>query len=412
MKRIVIGLAAVVALAVIAAALWWFRPWAEFSPSRMAALGQPERYAEIFRSMDRVFPYRRIDTADPAPLPRSPSPLAVSYEWQGETRRLEDYIAASDTTGLMVLRFGTVVYEDYFLGADETDRFTSWSMGKSVVASLIAMAMMDGHIDSLDQTAGEFAPQYAGTDFGDTSLRHLLMMASGIAFNEDYGDRDSDINRLFFGAFLQGRDVNALIARYPRGRAAGEQLHYISPNTQVLAAVVEGVYGAPLAEVVEERVWRPLRMEGDAYWSQHVSGERGVAIGYCCLNARLADYARLGQLYLQDGVWDGRRLLPEGWVRMATRPNASFQEPGVNPLYGPRGYGLHFWIPLGADGEYFFAGVYGQYIWVDERRGVVIARTAADHQWGARTAETFALFRAIAEAVSPLAADGGDDGAE
>lgn len=118
------------------------------------------------------------------------------------------------------------------------------------------------------------------------------------------------------------------------------------------------------------------------------------------------DFARFGQWYLQDGVWEGERLLPVGWVQQATRPNAPFQEPGPEAIYAPRGYGLHFWIPDTPEGEYYAAGIYGQYVWVDERREVVIARFAADPEWGARTEETFAAFRAIADAVSPLGESG------
>ena len=121
-----------------------------------------------------------------------------------------------------------------------------------------------------------------------------------------------------------------------------------------------------------------------------------MAIGYCCLNATLEDYARFGQFYLQDGVWEGERLLPEGWVNQATRPNAPFQEAGPESVYAHRGYGLHFWVPDNHDGEYFMAGVYGQYVWVDERRNIVIARTAADTEWGGRTEESIIAMRALA----------------
>ena len=122
--------------------------------------------------------------------------------------------------------------------------------------------------------------------------------------------------------------------------------------------------------------------------------ECSINIGYCCLNARVEDYARMGQFYLQDGIWDGQRLVPEGWVEQATRPNAPFQEAGPAAVYPHRGYGLHFWVPEEHDGEYFMAGVYGQYVWVDERRHIVIARTAADLTWGLILAVTRRLGEA------------------
>lgn len=397
MKKIIIGLVAVVGGLALIAAGWFYRPWSEYSPAEIQAATRPENMADTFRNMGDVFPYRAISPGESArPLPRALAPQNVSYTFNGETRTVNDWLAESRSTGLMVLHDGEVVHEQYLLGSTPQTRHTSWSVGKSFVATLIAMAMQEGRIASLDQTAGTFAPQFAGTDYGDTTLRHLLMMSAGMDFEEDYGAPDSDIRRLFFGANIFGRDIDAMVAEVERDRPAGQDLHYVSANSHVLSAVVRGVWDAPLAEIVEARIWHPLGMTGEAYWNQNVPGERGMAIGYCCLNATLEDYARFGQFYLQDGVWDGNRLLPEGWVEQATRPNAPFQEPGPDAPYAHRGYGLHFWVPEGYDGEYFMAGVYGQYVWVDERRNIVIARTAADTEWGARTAESIAAMRALA----------------
>ncbi|HAQ35069.1 MAG TPA: serine hydrolase, partial [Alphaproteobacteria bacterium] len=299
---------------------------------------------------------------------------------------------------------GEIVHEQYLRDANAGTRLTSWSVAKSFVATMIAMALEEGLIESLDQLAEEFAPQYAGSDLGQTSLRHLLMMSAGVDFNEDYSGPDSDIRPLFFNTFIMGRSVDDQLIRIARDRDPGTDLHYTSPNTHVLAAVLRGIYGENLATITQQQIWTPLHMATDAYWSQNVAGDRAEAIGYCCLNATARDYARLGQFYLQDGVWDGQRLLPEGWVEMATTPNAAFQVP--NETIPLRGYGLHWWMPENFDQEYFAAGVYGQYIWVDERRGVVIARLAGDADWGARTGETLTVMRAIAEAVAPLAESG------
>jgi hypothetical protein len=397
MKRIIIGLVAILGALVLIAAGWYFRPWSEYSPAEIQAATQPENLPDTFRDMAAVFPYRTIEPDESArPLPRALDQENVSYDFQGETRTVNDWLEESRSTGLMVLRDGTVVHEQYLLGSTPDSRHTSWSVGKSFVATLIAMAIEEGRIANLDQTAEMFAPQFAGTAYGQTTLRHLLMMSAGVDFEEDYNAPDSDIRRLFFGANIFGRNIDSMVAEVERNRPAGEDLHYVSANTQVLSAVVRGVWNAPLAEIVEEKIWRPIGMTGEAYWNQNVPGDDGMAIGYCCLNATLSDYARFGQFYLQGGEWDGRRLVPQDWVQQATRPNAPFQEPGPEGVYPHRGYGLHFWVPEGYDGEYFMAGVYGQYIWVDERRNIVIARTAADTEWSGRTAESIAAMRALA----------------
>ncbi len=397
MKKLIIGLVAILAAIAVSAAGWFYRPWSDYSPAEIQAATQPERLVQTFANMGDVFPYRAINPSESAThLERNLQPVAVGYRLAGTNRTIDDWMADSDTTGLMVLHNGEVVYETYRLGADAETRHTSWSVGKSFVATLIAMAMQDGRIANLDQSAEMFAPQYGGSDYGDTTLRHLLMMSAGMDFEEDYNAPNSDIRRLFLGANIYGQNIDRLVGEIARDRAAGEDLHYVSANTQVLSAVVRGVYNDTLANVVEERIWTPLGMTGEAYWNQNIQGENGMAIGYCCLNATLEDYARFGQFYLQDGVWDGERLLPEGWVTQATRPNAPFQEAGPDAVYAHRGYGLHFWVPENHDGEYFMAGVYGQYVWVDERRNIVIARTAADTEWGGRTEESIIAMRALA----------------
>jgi CubicO group peptidase (beta-lactamase class C family) len=306
-----------------------------------------------------------------------------------------------------------VIAETYRRGAGPETRFTSWSMAKSFVAGLIAMGVRDGLIDSLDDPAERYAPQFAGTDYGATSLRHLLMMSAGMDFNEEYSPEEpSDIRPLFFNAFIMRRNVDAMIGEIERDREPGEDLHYTSPNTHVLSAVVRGAYGDRLADIVEEKIWTPLGMEQDASWLQNKPGENGIAIGYCCLQATAVDFARFGWFLANDGVWNGARLLPEGFVEQATRPNAPFQEPGPDARYAPRGYGLHFWIPPDYADEYFLAGVYGQYVWVDERRGVVIAQTAGSPDWLSRQEEAFHVFRAIAERVAPLATPPDEAGTE
>ncbi len=414
MNKIIIGLVAISSTAALAGAGWYYRPWSEYSPAEIQAAIDPERLPETFRNMGEIFPYRTIEPVESArPLPRADATQNVAYSFKGADLHVDDWLEASRSTGLMVLHNGRVVHEQYLLGSTPETRHTSWSVGKSFVATLIAIGLEQGRINTLDQTAEMFAPQFGGTPYGQTSLRHLLMMSAGVDFEEDYSAPNSDIRRLFLGANIYGQNIDSLVADVPRNRPPGEDLHYVSANTQVLSAVVRGVWRAPLAEVVQQELWGPLGMTGHAYWNQNIEGENGMAIGYCCLNATLEDYARMGQFYLQDGVWDGQRLLPEGWVELATRPNAPFQEPGPDAVYAHRGYGLHFWVPEGYEGEYFMAGVYGQYVWVDERRNIVIARTAADTEWGPRTEESIAVMRALAahygDPVDSVPAAGGDD---
>lgn len=403
MKRIVIALVAIVVAAALAFGGWYYRPWSDYSPASVSALDDPDAYPQTFQMMDEILPFSVVRATNPSPLPTGEATLPTSFDVDGETLSVADYIEMAEITGLTVMRNGEIVNQAFFQGADETTQFTSWSVAKSFVATLIAKALQDGLIDSLDDPAAKYAPQFEGTAYGETSLRHLLMMSAGVDFNEEYSPGNpSDIRPLFFNAFILGRNIDTMVSEIERNRTPGEDLHYTSPNSHVLAAVARGVYGGRLADVVTEELWGPLGMVSDATWLQNKQGEDGIGVGYCCLQATSEDYARMGEFYRLDGVWNGERLLPEGWSEEATTPRADFQEPG-NTRYDQRGYGLHFWVPDGYDGEFYMAGVFGQYVWVDRHRGVVIAQNAGDETWFAKTAEAHAFFRAVSEHVSPLA---------
>jgi hypothetical protein len=401
MARILGAVIGLVVLAAVAASLWYFRPWSEYSPAQIAALDDPENYDQIFQRMDELLPHRPIAAPQPEPFPEGrPAVLPDELSHDGARFTLDAYLEAAEVTSLLILHEGEIVHEQYRLGAGPDTRHTSWSVAKSVVATLIAMGLADGAIESLDDPAERYAPQFAGTDYGATSLRHLLMMSAGMDFNEDYEGPDSDIRPFFLNAFVFRRNVDEMAAAIARDRTPGEDLHYVSPNSHVLAAAARGALGGNLPELVEQRLWGPLNMTAPASWLVNKPGEEAVAVGYCCLQATTRDYARFGQLYAQDGVWKGERLLPEGWVTQASQPNAPFQEPGPDAPYAPEGYGLHFWVPPDADGEFTAQGVYGQYIWIDRTRDVVIVQTAGDPGWGGRREQAFAVFRALAEAAS------------
>lgn len=403
MMRIIYALIALVAVAALAAAGWYYRPWSEYSPAKVAALDVPEAYPATFQRMDEILPASVVPAGAPTALPRSEGALPQSFDYEGQTVSVADYVERAEIIGLTVMRDGAVIDQTFFQGADEDSLFTSWSVAKSVVATLIAKAVEDGLIDSLEDPAQKYAPQFEGTPYGETSLRHLLMMSAGVDFNEEYSpENPSDIRPLFFNAFILGRNVDTMVGEVERNRAPGEDFHYTSPNSHVLAAVARAVYGGRLADVVSEEIWTPLGMTSNASWLQNKPGEDGVAVGYCCLQATSEDYARFGEFYRMDGVWGGERLLPDGWSEAATTPRAPWQEPG-NTRYDARGYGLHFWVPEGYDGEFYAAGVFGQYVWVDRRRGVVIAQNAGDPVWFEKLEEAYAFFRAVSEHVSPLA---------
>lgn len=397
-RRLLIGIPLIL---LALAAIWFFRPFQKYSPAGVIFNREFVPRLETYRAMEDVYPFGVIEGADtPIDLPvGAPFDVnAVTYQWDGQTRRLADFVADADATAILVLKDGEIVFEEYYNGEVMEDRHTSWSVAKSYVATFIGMAIRDGLIDSLDDPASKYAPQFTGTDYGSTSLRDLLMMSSGIDFNEDYDTRGSDIRTLYFNTFIFDADIDRFVGTFERTEDPGTRFVYQSPNSHVLAAVVREVYGKPIVEIASEKLYKPLEMP-DATWLHDRTGPTGKAIGYCCLQTRARDYAKFGQLYLNDGVWNGQRLLPEGWTDFVSTPPTPAHEPSIADPRG-YGYGMHFWLPAEPKGEFFAAGFDGQHVWIDRERNVVIVKTAADPGAIARGPEMIEMFRTIAAAVS------------
>lgn len=386
-------------LLAVAFAGWWFRPWADYAPAVMTRLFHPDHREYLFRHMEEVFPYRTLPASShPLTLPQGQAqPLPAFFLHDGQRVDTGEFLARTETLGLMVLRDGQRIFEDYYQGASATDRFTSWSMAKSLVSSLVALAVEQGHIRSLDDSVGHYVSELDGRAWGAVPIRDLLRMASGMDFEEVYEPQFSDINMLFYRTFLLGQPVRQQLRDLPAARPPGEQFHYLSPNTQILAWLLERAVGMPISDYATQQLWQPLGMQDKALWNLDSAG---VELGFCCLNASLRDYAKLGQLYLQQGRWRGEQLLPEGWVQAATRrPEPWLRAEAIN---GVRGYGYHLWLPPQPDGEYFMNGVWGQSVWMSERHGIVIAKTSVDPGFEAHMAEVISFMRAVSKALGNL----------
>jgi CubicO group peptidase (beta-lactamase class C family) len=405
MKRVfTTALAFLVGIALCLAYLF-FKPGADFSPATMNRIFHPTERLENHRGMDKIFPKRDIlPSSAPLSFEKVPVELPKTYVYKGEERKIADFLAQSTTTSLLVLRQGKLESEAYFTGANADSRFTSWSIAKSFVVTLIGMALLDGKIKSIDDRIDQYIPELKGKAYGEASIKSVMQMASGVRFSEIYTDKFSDINKLFYKVFIFGQGVNESVANYPREVQAGSRFSYASADTQVLSWLATKVFEKPLASVVQERIWQPLGMESSAYWS--LDRVDGNELGYCCLNATARDFAKLGQLYLQDGQWQGKRLLPENWSKLVTRPGFAGQEPGApNPTQasgnnGVRGYAMQFWVPKEYDGEYYANGVWGQSIWISEKTQTVIVRTAVDEKYRDRLDEMFAVMRAVSKQKS------------
>lgn len=330
--------------------------------------------------LDQVFEGRLVRRATtPAPLARVASEPVVRYEYRGQTFTLEDYLMRNPATGLLVARGDTILIERYQYTRHDRHRFTSWSMAKTVTAMLVGVAIAEGRIRSVDDPAAAYEPALAGTAYGRTSLRHLLQMSSGVRFVEEYSGRD-DVSLLTAYTFRQQVGAGGVDAVTPfnvREVPSGTKFSYASVETQVLGLVLRAVVGRPVADYLHEKIWEPMGAEADATWLIDRAGQEAT---YCCLNAVLRDYARLGLLLAHDGHWRGQQLIPRTWIEDATRvhPDQGHLRPGTaRPFFG---YGYQVWIFPGERRMFALLGVRGQALFVDPASRLVMVHTAVRKQ--------------------------------
>lgn len=223
---------------------------------------------------------------------------------------------------------------------------------------LFGVAIGDGSIRSLDDSVTDYLPTLRGSAYDGVTIRQLLQMSSGVSWNEDYDDPGSDLNRFPVDSGIDG--MLAYMKRLSRRAPPGTVFNYSTAETDIAGAVLRSAIGRPLAQYLSEKIWKPAGMEANAYWV--TLKEADVERGGCCLSATLRDYGRLGLLALNDGVaMNGTRLLPTGWMATATTPAQT------NPAYG------FLWWLSSPPGRFWATGIYGQNIYIDPRRKVVIA---------------------------------------
>jgi CubicO group peptidase (beta-lactamase class C family) len=363
--------------------------------------GAPQ--VETFRNMATIRPCRVVRRSDsPLPLARSDATdLPAAYEFQGQRRAPDAFLADTETVGLMAVKDGRVRFERYWLDQDATMPWTSFSVVKSMVSALIGIALHDGLIESIDRELTRYLPELKGSAFDGVSIKTVLEMSSGMRWNENYGDPDAEITR--YGQEMNGGSLDKLAVQSVREYAPDTRFRYNSMETHVLGMLLVRVAKRSLTDLLREKIWDPCGMEDDAFFNVDGSGMEGAAGGLC---ATLRDYAKFGQLFLDEGARGGRQIVPAAWVHESTRPNAAHVQPGALIPGYPFGYGYQWWLPDGS-GVYSAIGIYNQFVYIDPRRRVVIAKNSANRNYassyneaGYRELEHMALFRTIAETLS------------
>ncbi len=321
---------------------------------------------------DRKFPSRPLP-ASPAPFhypvsrrPAAPRPMTE----EGRSLPFDQFLEAHRTVAFLIIQHDSVKYEQYFKGYDQRVVHPSFSMAKSITSILIGCAIADGYIRDVQQPVTDFVPEMRKNGWDRVTVEHVLQMTSGMDHKESYVNPFGPTAKFYYGRRLYKQITHLKLKRTP-----GEQFEYVSGGTQLLGLILErairsqGDSTRTITAYLHDKLWSPLGMEFPGSWSIDRK-KGGLEKTFCCVNAPALDFAKLGSLYLHNGEWRGKQLVPRDWVMRSTHASNT---PGSSPYYQ-----YQWWLP-GEDNAFMAQGILGQYIYVDPVRALVIVRLGTNY---------------------------------
>ena len=332
--------------------------------------------------------------------------LPNHYSFEGQQKSVEEFFTETDTTALLVLKEGQMVLERYALTGGPDVHWISWSVSKSFVSALVGIAVHEGHIRSVDDPISDYIPVPKGSAYHDVSIKNVLQMSSGARWNEDYSDPSCDVFRLA-AAMGGAMSLEEFVAGMATESPPGTICRYNSGETQALGMLLAYATKRTLSDYMQEKLFEPLGMNAAGYW---LVDKTGKEMAFAGLNLIARDFIKIGELYRNDGVWNGQQVVPAAWVKASITADASHLVPGKPWLSDhtlPFGYGYQWWLPAGQDGEFTALGIYNQVVYADRSRGVVIYKQSANRSYGTskdeatnREIETIEFVRSIARHIA------------
>lgn len=299
----------------------------------------------------------------------APSRVFAAFEAGGSRAdAFNQFMTSERVRGVLVMQDGKIRLERYLAPHSRATRWNSFSVAKSITSTLVGAAIKDGYIQSLDDLVTRYIGGLRGSAYDGVTVRQLLTMTSGVKWNEDYTDVNSDVARMYAQHPDPGFDMTvSYVRKLPREAPPGAKWVYKTAETNLVGVLVAEATGKPLAEYLSEKIWQPYGMERDAEW---MIDDVGHEQGGCCLAMTLRDYGRFGQFILDDARINGRAIAPENWLREATRTQVS--------TGAGSGYGYQWWTR--GDGTFEGRGIYGQTMHIDRTRRLVIVINSATEQ--------------------------------
>lgn len=330
-----------------------------------------------YQNTHEVSPVRYLKPSDnPYPLPESEEPIKnLQYGYNGQQRELDFYLDSMRVAGLLVIHEGEIILETYGDEHDEVTTWNSFSVTKSVLSMMFGAAIADDYIRGVEDYVTRYLPELRGSAYEDVTLEHLLWMGSGVAWNEDYTDPQSDVATL---DLIEDTDeFIAYMADLERAHEPGSTFNYSTGEVNLAGVVLQEAVGSTLTEYANERIWQGFGMEHPASWS--LIGEEATEHGGCCISATLRDYGRMGMMAKKRGEnHQDESLLPESWMERSVTPSAVNEE-----------YGYLWWLQ--DEGVFNGSGIFGQYLYINQEEKLIIAMQS---KWKEATGPEYTDHRA------------------
>jgi len=377
LKKIVFIILGTVLLLAIAAGLYYRKELVRLNI--VITMFEPENISKNFKSFPDFITTDVVKkSAAPGELPKAEFiTLPESFQLEDSVVQTEAFLAHTNTDGLLIFQGDSVRFEYYGNGFEKSDIHISWSMSKSLISGLVGIALEEGYIQHIDELAIDYVPELVESGYEKVTLKNLLQMSSGIHFNEDYGDFNSDINRMG-RYFALGMPMADFAKSLTNEKVPGTNNHYVSIDTQVLGMILVSATKKSITQYTKEKIWDAIGAQDDAHWIVDNTGMEFALGGY---NATLRDYAKLGILYLDSGRWKGKQVIPEDWVLESTSSQDPHVQERIEDGVKKDGYGYQWWIPYGSDDEIMMIGVYDQFIYIDPDKDAVIVKLSSNHHF-------------------------------
>lgn len=366
----------------------------KYDITKLLTLFDDKYRAENFRSMNTILPSTIIKASNSTyQFKEYIKPLKnLTYTYKGKNKQLIELLEQTQTTGFIVIKNGTIVHEEYYLGNSMTANNTSWSMVKPYLSAMIGIAIQDKKINSVNDKVTKYLPELSNSAYKGVTIKQVLQMSSGAKFNEDYADLSSDVSKMIPALFFFNTPASQIVANVTSESKPGT-FKYKSVDAQVLGMLIHKTTGLQPDKYLEKKLWQPLGMESNAYWNTDMLGN-DLSFGF--LSATLRDFAKFGELYINDGKWGKQQIIPKQWIQESVHPDRDSLKPGV--ASSDFGYQYQWWYPKDNNGSEFVAiGMSGQYTYVNQLEKVVIVKTSADANFYGDNYENIIAFRTIVD---------------